>query len=252
MSAMLVALQQLRQQAASELAQSARLRLGLVVVVAILWLWGLLVLGDQAQLWRESAGQLQDKALALRPVLKERIWLERAEDSSQQLQAVRAQLWSDPDLAVSEANLLDWLRGTAQKAGLTVRDLTVNRGGLDKPTPALQGLTPVTARLVVDYNRLPMLGYLAELARREPLVMVDRLALRLGAQPVLAELDVRILAATQAVEAGPAASAASAASSAAGASAPALAPSAPASRPAKGDAKPDAKADKSVKPGAKP
>lgn len=248
-------LRQLRQQAVAELAQSARLRLGLLVVAAILWLWALLVLGDMAQAWRESAEQLQDKAAALRPVLKERIWLERAEDSSQQLQAVRTQLWTDPDLAVTEANLQDWLRGTAQKAGLTVRDLNVNRGTLDKPSAALQGLTPVTAHLVLDYNRLPMLAYLAELARREPLLMVDRLALRLGAQPVLAELDVRVLAATQTPDAtaaapgeGAASQAPAAATSAASAAAPRPAnAAASAAKPAS-----SVKPAKSVSPGVKP
>ncbi len=260
-------LQQLRQQAAAELAQSARLRLGLLMVMAILWLWALLVLGDMAQAWRESAEQLQDKAAALRPVLKERIWLERAEDSSEQLQAVRTQLWSDPDLAVTEANLQDWLRGTAQKAGLTVRDLNVTRGSLEKPSAPLQGLTPVTARLVLDYNRLPMLAYLAELARREPLLLVDRLALRLGAQPVLAELDVRVLAATQspdATSAVPGEAAASqslvAASGLASAATPAAKPASSASSAAKSAAKsvttsastPAAIPSKSKQPGAKP
>jgi hypothetical protein len=50
----------------------------------------------------------------------------------------------------------------------------------------------------VDLNRLQLMGFLAELARNEQVVVVDRLVLRPVSQPPQAEFELRALFALRA------------------------------------------------------
>ena len=98
----------------------------------------------------------------------------------------------------------DWVRAAAGKAGLNIRELAVSRPPAAAATataassPIAAGTQPVRIRLAVDLDRLPLMGFLAELARNEQVVVVDRLVLRPAAQPPQAEIELRALFALRA------------------------------------------------------
>lgn len=178
-------------------AANARLRLGLMSIAAICWVYLLMLAADQSALIGTQAQALRDEAGRVRPLAKEQVWPQRADDARQQLAAVQSMLWTDSDAGLIEARLQDWLRSTAAKAGLSVRELTMQRG-----TSTLNSTSEATAkqpgeplmfraRLVLDLNRLALLGFLAELGRNEQVWVVERLALRPGAQPALAEIELK-------------------------------------------------------------
>ena len=97
--------------------------------------------------------------------------------------------------ALVEADLQDWLRATAAKWGVSIRELELVRGDV---TPRAAAATVparlMRVRLATDLKTVSMLGFLSELGQNERLVLVDRLVLRPAAQPALAELELRVLA----------------------------------------------------------
>lgn len=190
---------------ALQLSTQVRLRLGLLSIVGILWVYVLLLAGDWTLATRATSNQIRDSLARVLPLAKERSWPERADEARQQLMALRGMQWAETDMGLVEARLQDWIRSTAAKSGLTVRSLSVARpGGGSSEAPALPasgvssgGAQPVSARLVVDHNRLPLLAFLSELGRNEQVLVVDRLVMRLASQPPLTEIDLRILGSTQ-------------------------------------------------------
>lgn len=184
----------------SQLSGNARLRMGLLSIVGILWVYGLLLMADQADAWRVSSKGLREELSRVLPLSKERGWPERADDARQQLTAIRGMLWAESDLGLVEAKFQDWLRNTALKTGLSVRELSVTRS--TPATTLASGDVPqgVKARLLADFNRLSLLGFLVEVGRSERVIVIERFALRLSSQPSLAEIDLRILGAAQAVQ----------------------------------------------------
>jgi hypothetical protein len=188
----------------SQWAGNSRLRWGLLVIGGILGAQGLLLVGDAAQAWREQTSSLRDEIDRVRPLMRDKLWPGRADDARQQLDALRSMLWQASDVGLAEAAMQDWVRTSAGKAGLSIRELAVSRppavaaAATAASGPAAAGIQPVRIRLAVDLNRLQLMGFLAELARNEQVLVVDRLVLRTASQPPLAEIELRALVALRA------------------------------------------------------
>lgn len=177
---------------------NSRLRWGLFAIGGILCAQGVLLLGDQSQVWRAQAAAIRADIDRVRPLTRDTGWPRRAEDARQQLDAARAMLWQASDAGVAEAALQDWVRASASKAGLSIRELAVSRppaAPASASSPSGATIHVVRVRVAVDLNRLPLVAFLAELARNEQVVVVDRLVLRPAAQPPLAEMELRALVA---------------------------------------------------------
>jgi hypothetical protein len=174
-----------------------RLRWGMLVIGAILWAQALLLFGDAAQVWRDQTSSLRDEIDRVRQLARDKVWPGRADDARQQLDALRSMLWQASDPGIAEAAMQDWVRASAAGAGLSVRELTVSRppSAAGAASAVAAATLPIRIRLAVDFNRLPLLAFLAELARNEQVIVVDRLVMRPGAQPPLAEMDLRALVA---------------------------------------------------------
>lgn len=189
----------------SQWSLNARLRIGVCAIVAIVWVYALLLAADHSESLRKDNAALREQVDRLQPLAKERAWGPRADDARQQRQALQSMLWAEGDIGLAEAALQDWLRGTAAKAGLNVRELTLARptAGATAVAPGTSaaaqadGPQAVKARIVVDLSRLPLLAFLSEVGRNERVIVVDRLMLRTTSQPASAEIDLRVLVETK-------------------------------------------------------
>lgn len=189
-------------------AGNPRLRWGGFAIIGILWLYMLLWGADATQAQHRRNAQWAADLAALKPLAGERDWPRRADDAGQQLEALRALRWPENEAGLAEAALQDWLRSTASKAGLAVRELAAARpaptgaGALSEhgrpaPLPAEHGQV-IRARLTAEFARMPLHGFLAELARHERVVVVERIAVRSATQPPLVDIDLRVVAAVPA------------------------------------------------------
>lgn len=182
-----------------------RLRWGLLTIAAILWVQGLLMVGDSAQALRQQADTLREDAERLQVQARSKAWPGRADDARQQVGALRSMLWQETDIGLAEAAAQDWVRALAARLGIGIRELAVARPGTAaapataaSAAPQVVGVQPVRLRLSLELNRLVLVGFLAEIAQHERVVVVDRMVLRPVSQPPTAELDLRMLAAVKA------------------------------------------------------
>lgn len=180
---------------------SARLRLGVWVVIGILLLYGMQLVLDSVDRQREQYKLLNTELLRLRALSNERYWPDRAKEADQLDAALASMAWGEADLGLTEAALQDWLRNAANRLGLKTRELTIARvddapsGARAQAAAALPpGHVLLRARISFELQRAPLMAFLAECARSERSVVVERLTLHGLSQPQVVELDLRVLA----------------------------------------------------------
>jgi hypothetical protein len=188
----------------AQLAASLFLRLGLILIAATLWSYGLMLGADLLTDRQKQLALLSQQAASLSAVAREQQWSVRADEVERQLIALQAMVWVESDLGLAEARFQDWVRATASSTGLALRDLNLVRvsatPNVPKSASAASAGRPaaetqvITARLTADLNREALLAFLSEVSLHHPAVMVDRLMVRTGTEPSSAEIDLRILA----------------------------------------------------------
>lgn len=176
--------------------ESRLVRLGAWMGAALLGVYLLLAGFDEVdRLVERNAGQAAE-LLRLQALAKETAWPERRREATALKTAYDTTVWMDPDLALSEAGLQDWLRNVTQRLGLKVREITLVRAEpTAKPTGQVPpGYVEVHARMSVELQRAPLFALLAEIANQERRIVVERLSIRGQSQPAIADMDLRILA----------------------------------------------------------
>ena len=185
----------------AQLAASVLLRVGLVVIVALVWAYALSFGADAVDARRQALSAQREELDRLQLLERERAWPARAEEARRQVAALHALLWPENDLGLAEAALQDWVRATATRSGLSMRELSLSRATATatatSPNPIVAagpgtGQPAIKARLTVELNRPALVSFLAEVAANEQAVMVDRLTLRTQTTPPIAEIDLRV------------------------------------------------------------
>jgi hypothetical protein len=178
--------------------QDSRLvRLGAWSGLAMVLIYALLAGFDEADAGRERNRGLQTELARLKALAKESNWPERRREATGLKVAYDTTVWTDADLALTEAGVQDWLRNTTQRLGLKVREITLVReepGAKVSASDLPPNYVVLRARVGVELQRTALLTLLAEMANQERHMVVDRLTLRTLSQPATAELDVRVLA----------------------------------------------------------
>lgn len=177
----------------AELAASGRLRLGLALIVAVLWLYGALLLRD-ARDERTRAFRTASVQLArLEQAAQQAEWPQRLEEAKILQAALESGLWRGDSLGLSRAALQDWLAQQMKQAQVPRPLITLAAQEDDAPGAAgavpdaaaadlAAGLWKVKAKLNFDFTAesLPLL--LARLAAPSPRVTVE--SLRVVREPV--------------------------------------------------------------------
>lgn len=178
--------------------QDSRLvRLGAWLGLAILCVYALLAGFDAVDAAVERNRGLQAELQRLKSLAKETDWPERRREAVGLKAAYDTSVWLDPDLALTEAGLQDWLRNVTQRLGLKVREITLVRdeaGAKPASGELPPGYVTLRARLSVELQRTPLLTLLGEMANQERRIVVDRLTIHTLSQPATAEVDLRVLA----------------------------------------------------------
>jgi hypothetical protein len=194
----------------SQWLESSRLRLGCWLVLLLLGVWGVQVLADWRDRARADAARVEVDLARWKAVPELDVWKARADEVGSRSLVVQALIWREPEIGLAEAAFQDWIRATAGRLGLPVRQIRVTRvetdakavGGSDsqagaalpsQPLPA--GYGALRARVVFDLKRTPLMTFLSECLRSERAVVVERLSLRFLSQPMTAEVDLRVLVA---------------------------------------------------------
>ena len=199
----------------AQLQGNPRLRWGGWLILGIVWMYALLVAGDAVRAERERAAALVEQVERLRPAKGSNPWPQRAEDARQQVAALRSQLWSEgvegaegaaADIGLAEAGLQDWVRATAARSGLRLREMALARAPTAADTVAARAATtplvlPIRLRLSLEWTQAELMAFLSEIGRHERVIVVERLQLRPAVPLGSAEIELRVMVAAVAVAA---------------------------------------------------
>lgn len=180
-----------------------RLRLGLWLALGIVWVYALMWGSDQVGLLQARARQAEAELDRQRVIAGQSAWPERAEQARLQLELARALLWTEPARGLAEAALQDWINTLAVKVGLNVRERTLLRSEAtdlrpaaatgDAPMVLPDGHVMLRMRLVFDFNPIPLVSFLSELAPAPRMVRVERLRLLPAGKPGTVEAEISAL-----------------------------------------------------------
>lgn len=177
-------------------AESSLVRLGAWLGLALLCIYLMFAGFDAADASLERSRGLAAEVNRLQALSKETSWSQRGQEVAGLKAAYDTTVWADPDLALTEASLQDWLRNATQRLGLKVRQITLVRVEPSaKPAANVPaGYVELHAHLSVELQRTPLFTLLAEMAAQERRIVVERLAIHSQSQPPTADMDLRVLA----------------------------------------------------------
>lgn len=184
----------------SELRASPRLRWGLALIVAIGWLYGVLLLRDEVQDQTQRYRSAVQGIGRLQAQLAEPEWTARATGARALAVQLEGRLWQATTPGLAQAAYQDWLGAAMVRAGITNVQVTVTvvedapaSGAITAvPTTAVSpeagAATPadlwkIRAKLSFDFNPPAVMAFLALLENHEKQSVVKALALRKEPSP---------------------------------------------------------------------
>lgn len=192
MSALLLMWQDARRQ----YAETPRLRMALWAVLAIFWIYGLILAGDALPQWRAGLETRRLEVERLQNMEPAAVWEERGRDAQQLLKGVQALSWAEARPGLAQAEVQDWLRALAGKTGLVVRELRLasaeSSAAVGGKAPSPKAPDKVRVRLSVEVTPQALVVFLAELGQAERGAFVERLQLKSWTKPAVAELDIGV------------------------------------------------------------
>jgi hypothetical protein len=108
-----------------ELRSKPALRLGLVAIVGLAWVYGLLELEAAGAAAHREQAALADEVARLQGLGSEADWRRQRDEVHARLTELRGRAWREESEGRMQAQLQDWLRQQLAAQGLQARELTV-------------------------------------------------------------------------------------------------------------------------------
>lgn len=194
-----------------ELQQKGYLRLGMVAIGLLLWLFTLQALDESVTRLRETADLLQGQIARTNELLSEDYWADYREKMHRSLAEFRARAWRAESEGRIQAYFQDWIREQQLTSGLKLREIVVSLpeggsidpqvevGGQGRVGEAASEVSPlpaemrvVRARLVFDFQSNAFHELLSSFSQSEHWVWVERLRVENGRTRTV-ELDLGAL-----------------------------------------------------------
>jgi len=170
-------------QAIAELKASARLRIGLALIVSVLWVNGLLSMRDHLEEAAKRHGQLLAQINRMRQYATQTDWPMRAKQAQMAQVELEGRLWRSGTPGLAQAAFHDWLADNLSKAALVHPEETlVQEGGAHKPEPG-GDFWKIKAKLAFDFSPRSFGEWMGKLASAERQVVVEKLTVRLEPAP---------------------------------------------------------------------
>jgi|GEM_PF-5072664 len=167
------------------LRSNPRLRIGLVLIVGIIWLSLLLDLRDQNTALLDRYKQTAAQLSRFSAQQKQTQWMTRAQDAKDVLAVVEQRLWQNPTLGLTQAEMRDWLMQQLLQAKAAQYTVKVSESGGDKgdakgskSTDAPADLIRVRAQIEFNTNPDVLDGLLSRLADADHQVVVESLSVK--------------------------------------------------------------------------
>lgn len=166
---------------------NSRLRLGVLAIVAIAWLYGLLLLRDEIGL---AAGEYQAVSKKLARVQLQATqtgWIARVEPARSAQLELESKLWRESTVGLAQAAFQDWLNQAVQQANLTRVSVAVGaqeetvagkNAASSTETDTTAGLWKVTAKISFDFTPKGLYSLLGRLEGYDKQIVVESVVVR--------------------------------------------------------------------------
>ena len=164
-----------------------RLRFGVYIIIAIIWLYGILVLRDSVAAKREGWLAAETRIVRSRAIANSGDWANRASEVKAATSDFETLLWKEGSLGLAQAAVQESINRALAGGGLIVRQAKVSVS--DSPLAAdMPEIVPIRARVLVDFRPAAVNVWLASMARdvgeKKPAIMVESMSIRGAPAPV--------------------------------------------------------------------
>lgn len=169
----------------SQLRSNYRLRIGLALIVGIVWLSLLLDLRDQNTALTDRYRQIASQLARFGSQQKQTQWLTRAQDAKDVLENAESRVWQNSTIGLTQAEVRDWLLRELMQAKAVQYTVKVSESGGDKndnrDKSEDQPADLIRVRAEIEFNTDPtaLSNLLAEIANAEHQVVVESLNVKL-------------------------------------------------------------------------
>ncbi len=164
-------LEELRQQ----WRQSPILRYGALGVVAVVLLYGYLVMSDARTAAIAETERLAERLGRLEALQGEQVWTQRADRARQLRVRIESRLWEADTPGIAQAELQSWLRRQAAQSGMPNPQLSLGEPDAVEGVP---GLVAVSAQLEGQFSPDVLRGLLERIETHERHIAIQRLEVR--------------------------------------------------------------------------
>ena len=173
-----------------------RLRLGLWSIVAIAWVYALLLLRDEVRLAAGEHQAVSRKVARIQGQATQTEWIARVEPARSAQLELEGGLWRESTVGLAQAAFQDWLNQAVQQASLTRAAVTVAAQDESVPdksatnpaeTGVAGGFWKVSAKVSFDFTPKGLYALLGRLAGHDKQIVVESLVVR-GAPTPRAEM----------------------------------------------------------------
>ncbi len=163
-------------QFSSEWRANPRLQLGVIVIAAIVALYGLLLWRDALAVREQALARLQRDVQKLAAVDgSERTWRQQAESARSLNESLQKRLWRAPTLAEVQAQVQDWASDQLARAGAPRPSVAIAGDLTDATRGTRDDATPVRVSLSFDFSPTALDSLLPALEGDEHLTRITAL-----------------------------------------------------------------------------
>lgn len=182
-----------------ELRENQRLRFGVYLILALLWIYGITALRDlgvrEANNWKQAEADI----LQARAVAATADWTTREMQARSALTELEGYLWRDGSLGFSQAAFQERIAQTLSRAGAVAPSIRVSSSSDAGTTQTALAISTISARVQTEYRPSVLFGWLRDVSLRpgaqQPLILVDSIVIRaLPNQPATLDLQLSALA----------------------------------------------------------
>lgn len=169
----------------SELRENQRLRLGLGLCVAIIWLYGVLLLQEHCDEQQKQYVALEKRMARLGTIAGQEEWSARLAEARNAQKDLSQKLWAERTQGLAQAAFQDWIQQASQQSGIfkPMVNVTVQDGPKGSGADVWGDLWKVNARMAFEFEPRSMSTFLEKLARSDKWIVVDALNIRTTPAP---------------------------------------------------------------------
>jgi hypothetical protein len=160
----------------TELKNSVRLRIGLALVVAVLWFNGILSLRDQLAADQKRVAQLAGQIHRARQYATQTEWPERAKQARITQVELEGRLWHSGTPGLAQAAFQDWLTQSLKRAAMGRSEITLIQDAGNSKSD--ESLWKIKARLSFDFSPGSFHDWLSQVTGNERQISVEKLNVR--------------------------------------------------------------------------